>query len=91
MRSFLTQVLCGIGIVCLRQIQLVSSVPHLIGRAWLELISKMKNDKTAGPSSLESEMVKVAAEAVVDIITSKSYSHRKSYYSRRSYSIRMGT
>ena len=48
----------------------MGDVPCLVDKDMIrESISKMKNWKAAGPSSLVSEMVKAAGEAGVDMIT----------------------
>ena len=54
----------------LSQAGTVSNIPYLIDKEMLrELISKMKSVNAAGLSCVVSEMVKVAGEAGVDMIT----------------------
>ena len=61
---------CALDRNSLAQADTVSSIPFLIDIDMLrESISMMKNGKTAGPSGLGSEMVKVAGQAGVDMIT----------------------
>ena len=54
----------------LSQADIVSNVPHLIGKHMIRVpISKMKIGKAAGLSGLVSVIVKGAGEAGVDMIT----------------------
>ena len=54
----------------LSQAETVKNVPHFIDKDMIrESISKMKNEKAAGPSGLVSEMIKAAGEAGLDRTT----------------------